>query len=77
MLKENLLLNSMNFDVASTDFGYWYFFFNVALSNFACGDYIIFMLQSIKFDVAITLLECVVAAESFQPKCCIKHSYML
>jgi len=45
------------------------FFFNVALSNFACGDYIIFMLQSIKFDVAITWN--VLRRESFQRKRCI------
>jgi hypothetical protein len=30
------------------------FFFNVALNEFAFGDYVIFMLQPVNFDVAIT-----------------------
>lgn len=54
--KKILLLRPMKFDVASTEFGCWYylFFFNVALNEFAFGDYVIFMLQPVNFDVAIT-----------------------
>jgi len=54
MLEKNPLLRPMISYVAFTEFGYCYFFSNVALSKFACGYYVVSMLRPVRFDVAIT-----------------------
>ena len=53
------------------------FFFNVTLKWVCVWRLHYFHITTSQIWCYNYLLECVVAAESFQPKCCIKHSYML